>query len=157
MGTKAREIVGLDVEDLLEHLNRAYADEWLAFHQYWVAAQVATGRQAKQVAEALEETAMEELEHAGELAERIIQLGGRPLTDPRQWFEKTNCKYVEPPADPRDLDKIIKDAIEAERCAVSVYNTIATMTHGKDHSTYHLARHIMDEELAHEDTFENLF
>jgi len=156
MGTKAREIVGLNVEELLEQLQRAYADEWLAFYQYWVAAQIAAGRQSQPIAEALKETALEELEHAEELAARIVQLGGRPLTDPHQWFEKTNCTYVEPPADPKDLDKIIRDTIEAERCAIAVYQKLADMTHGKDHATYHLARHILDEELEHEETFENL-
>jgi bacterioferritin len=156
MGKKAREIVGMKVEELVEQLNRAYADEWLAFYQYWLAAQIAVGRQAKGVVEELERIAMEELEHAEELAKRITQLGGRPLSDPRQWFEKTNCQYTEPPQDPKDLDKIIRDTIEAERCAIGVYQQLAELTHGKDHSTYHLMRHILDEELEHEDTFENL-
>ena len=156
MGTKAREIVGLDVEELVEQLNRAYADEWLAFYQYWIAAQVAVGRQAKRVAEELKRIAMEELEHAEELATRIVQLGGRPLTDPRRWFEKTNCTYVEPPQDPEDLDKIVRDTVEAERCAIEVYQQLAELTHGKDPITYQLALHILEEELEHEDTFENL-
>jgi len=156
MGTKAQEIVGLKVAELLEQLNRAYADEWLAFYQYWIAAQLATGRQAKPVAEALKETAMEELEHAEELATRIVQLDGRPLTDPRGWFEKTNCKYVEPPQDPKDLDKVIKDTLEAERCAIEVYRRLAELTRDKDPVTYQLALHILEEELAHEEEFENL-
>ncbi len=33
MGTKGREIVGMDVSELIELLNRAFADEWLAFDQ----------------------------------------------------------------------------------------------------------------------------
>ncbi len=33
MGTRGREIVGMDVEALLELLNRAYASEWLAYYQ----------------------------------------------------------------------------------------------------------------------------
>ena len=156
MGAKAREIVGLNVEELLEQLNRALADEWLAFYQYWIAAQVAVGRQARPIAEALKETAMEELEHAEELATRITQLGGRLLTDPRQWFEKTNCTYVEPPQDPKDLDKIVRDTIEAERCAIEVYRKLVELTAGKDPVTYQLALHILEEELEHEDTFENL-
>ena len=43
MGTKGREIVGLDVDDLLEMLNKALADEWLAYYQYWVGAKLAKG------------------------------------------------------------------------------------------------------------------
>jgi hypothetical protein len=30
MGTKGKQIVGVDVVDLIADLNRAYADEWLA-------------------------------------------------------------------------------------------------------------------------------
>ncbi|MCR4404405.1 MAG: ferritin [Candidatus Acetothermia bacterium] len=156
MGTKAREIVELDVEKLIAELNRAYADEWLAFYQYWISARVAQGRESKVVVEELKRVALEELEHAEELADRIIQLGGRPLTNPKEWLTKANCAYKEPPNDPKDVARIIKDAIEAERCAISVYNKLAETTHSKDHATYHLARHILDEELAHEDAFENM-
>ena len=43
MGSKGREIVGLDVEELISVLRKAYADEWLAYYQYWVGAKVAKG------------------------------------------------------------------------------------------------------------------
>lgn len=156
MGTRAREIVELDVNELIGELNRAYADEWLAFYQYWVTAQVAQGRESKVVAQELKRVAMEELEHAEELAARITQLGGKPLVNPKEWFTKTNCAYKEPPQDRRNIAQVIKDTVEAERCAISVYNKLAARTHGKDHTTYQLAMHILDEELEHEDTFENL-
>ena len=31
MGKKGREIVEVDIKELLKHLNSAYADEWIAF------------------------------------------------------------------------------------------------------------------------------
>ena len=31
MGSKAREIIGTNVEEILELLRRAYCDEWLAY------------------------------------------------------------------------------------------------------------------------------
>jgi hypothetical protein len=34
MGTKGREIVGMDVQQLLDLLNKAFADEWFAYYQY---------------------------------------------------------------------------------------------------------------------------
>ena len=34
MGTKGKQIVGLDVAELIGDLNRAYADEWLAAYAY---------------------------------------------------------------------------------------------------------------------------
>ena len=44
MGTKGKAIVGVDVNKLLTQLNKALADEWLAYYQYWVGAKVAVGR-----------------------------------------------------------------------------------------------------------------
>ena len=38
MGTRAREIVGIDVDYLIHLLNQAYASEWLAYYQYWLGA-----------------------------------------------------------------------------------------------------------------------
>ena len=43
MGTKGRAIVGIDVDNLIKVLNKALADEWLAYYQYWVGAKVAKG------------------------------------------------------------------------------------------------------------------
>jgi bacterioferritin len=44
MGTKGIEIVGMDVQQLLNVLNIAFADEWLAYYQYWLGAKVVKGR-----------------------------------------------------------------------------------------------------------------
>ena len=41
MGMKGREIVekaGLDGDKLINMLNKAYCDEWLAYYQYWIGA-----------------------------------------------------------------------------------------------------------------------
>ena len=75
MGTKGREIVGTDVAGLVKALNKALADEWLAYYQYWVGAIVAKGPARGAVAAELLEHANDELRHAGMLADRIVQLG----------------------------------------------------------------------------------
>jgi bacterioferritin len=46
-------------------------------------------------AELLQHTT-EELLHADMPANRIIQLGGKPLTEPQKWYEWSGCGY-EPP------------------------------------------------------------
>ena len=43
MGTKGIEIVGMDVQQLLDLLNKAFADEWFAYYQYWLGAKVVKG------------------------------------------------------------------------------------------------------------------
>jgi bacterioferritin len=157
MGTKGTEIVGLDVQELIADLNRAYADEWLACYSYTHMAQVVTGRPtARRIAELLHETAAEELEHQEELAERITQLGGEPLADPSKLVEASNEGYPTPPADATDIEGIIETVVKAEQGAIEVYNKLAKKTAGKDPITYELVVHILGEEVEHEDEFENL-
>jgi bacterioferritin len=38
MGQKGREIVKMDVDKLINMLNKALSDEWLAYDQYWIGA-----------------------------------------------------------------------------------------------------------------------
>ena len=85
MGTKGRAIVGMDVDELLCILNRAFADEWLAYYQYWTGAKLVKGPMKDAVASELLLHAAEELAHADMLATRIIQLGGTPLLTPEDW------------------------------------------------------------------------
>lgn len=157
MGTKGTQIVELDVAELIADLNRAYADEWLAAYAYTHMAQVVTGRPAaKHLAGLLKDTAQDELEHQDELAERITQLGGKPLADVTKLVETSNAGYPTPPADEKDLEAMVKTVIEAERDAIEVYNGLARKTHGKDPLTYELIVHILGEEVEHENEFETL-
>ncbi len=71
MGTKGLSLVKLDVEKLIEMLNEALADEWLAYYQYWVGAKVVRGAMKDSVVAELTEHADDELRHAGMLADRI--------------------------------------------------------------------------------------
>jgi bacterioferritin len=157
MGAKGKEIVGLDVRELIADLNRAYADEWLAAYAYNYMAQVVTGRpSAKQLAALLKDTSKDELEHQEELAERIASLGGTPVADISQLVGASNAGYPAPPKDPKDFDGVVKAVVMAERDAIEVYQKLVAKTHGKDPITYQLMVHILSEEVEHEDEFENL-
>jgi len=153
MGKTAKEIVELDVNEVVEELNKALADEWLAYFQYLNGAKIVNGRMFPVVVKELQAIAAEELEHADELTERIIQLGGKPIVDPKDVLAKTNCGYEAPT---EDIPKVLKDAIKGEGCAIKVYNKIAKMTKDKDVVTYNLIIHIMEEEIDHEERFENI-
>ncbi len=157
MGTKGKQIVNLDVADLLAELNRLYADEWLAAYAYNYMGQVVTGRPAaKHLAELLLDTSKDELEHQQELAERIASLGGKPLADVSKLIEASNDGYPTPPADEKDFEAIVHTVIKAEHGAIEAYNRLAQKTHGKDPITYNLVLHILTEEVEHEDEFESL-
>ena len=156
MGTKGKEIAEVDVEKLIAELNKAFADEWLAYYQYWICAEIVEGPAARAIEGELKRIASEELEHAEELATRIMQLGGRPLKNFREVLDKTGCGYQDPPEDPRDVKYILKISIDGERCAIAAYSEILKMVHGKDPVTFQVIRHILEEEVEHEDTLERL-
>jgi bacterioferritin len=159
MGKRGREIVGVNVKQLITELNKAYADEWIAFYYYTWAADFVEGLSYPAVASELDRIAKEELEHAGELADRIYQLGGEPERDFEDLQGIANCKKITMPKDPRNLDGILKAIIEqGERCAIDAYSNMLQklMTKGKDPVTFHIIRHIMSEEIEHEEAFENL-
>jgi len=154
MGTKGKEIVGVDINKLIDMLNRAYADEWLAYYQYWVGAKVASGRMRGIVAGELEEHANEELEHAKMLTERIITLGGTPLITLDDISKKTNCGY-DAPTDPNTV-ALLKQNIKGEQCAIETYKKILDFVKDKDPITYHMVLEILEDEVEHEEDLESL-
>jgi bacterioferritin len=149
MGTKGRQIVGMDVSSLVKELNKAYADEWLAYYQYWVGAKVAVGPMRGTVGAELLEHAVEELGHAELLVERILQLGGTPLLAPKDWFEVTNCGY-ESPEDPY-TEVLLEQNILGEQCAIKVYQELVEFTKDIDPITYNIVLGILADEVMHEE------
>ena len=156
MGKQARAIVDLSLKDLIKDLNKAYADEWLAFYLYWYMAQIVSGRAYEDVSEFLMKVAKDELEHAEELADLIVKLGDAPIANPMELEKNANQPYLMPPKNTADINRIIRIVTEAEAGAIDVYNKIAKKTLGKDNVTYQLVAHILSEEVTHEEMFENL-
>ena len=86
----------IDVDNLLSQLNAALSEEWLAYYQYWVGSLIVEGAMRANVQGEFVEHANEEREHAQLLANRIIELEGVPVCDPKKWFELARCKYMAP-------------------------------------------------------------
>lgn len=154
MGTRGNSLVKVDIKKLLKELNKALADEWFAYYQYWVGARIVVGPMKSQAEAELLEHAADELRHAEMLTERILQLGGTPLLSPMDWEKVSNCDYLKP-EDPYIRD-IIKQGIEGEQCAIDVYSKILEMVKGKDEVTYNIVLSILEDEIDHEDDFEAL-
>ena len=74
MAQKGREIVKMDVDELIKLLNKALADEWLAYYQYWIGAKVVKGPMKDAVIAELDLHATEELSHAELLTTSIFSL-----------------------------------------------------------------------------------
>ncbi|MBP7088764.1 MAG: ferritin [Candidatus Omnitrophica bacterium] len=155
MGTKGREILkslGVKIEELVTLLNKAYADEWLAYYQYWLGAKVAVGIPREAVVAELTQHAADELRHAGMVADRIIQLNGTPLLEPKDWLKETNCGYDSPKNS--DVRILLNQNIKGEQCAITQYKKIMDYTKDKDPVTYDIALQIMEDEIMHEEDLE---
>jgi bacterioferritin len=154
MGTKGRQIVGMDVDELLGMLNQAFADEWLAYYQYWLGAKIVKGPMKDAVAAELLLHAGEELAHADMLALRIIQLGGTPPISPEEWLKITHCGY-EAPTDPF-VKKILAQNIAGEQCAIDVYQRLMQTVKDADPVTYNIILTILQQEVEHEEDLQAL-
>lgn len=154
MGKRGMEIVGLDVGLVIAELRSAFSDEWLAHYQYWVGAKVVKGPMKEAVIAELLQHAADELRHADLVAMRIIQLGGEPVINPKQWFELSGCGYDEP-ANPF-VKNIIDQNIKGEQCAISSYTKLLEMTKDKDVVTYNMVLQILSDEVEHEEDLQAL-
>ena len=154
MGTKGREIIGMDVDELLGLLRRAFSDEWLAYYQYWLGAKLVKGPMKDAVGAELLQHATEELLHADMVAMRIIQLGGTPPTRPEDWYKLTNCGY-EAPDDPFVKTLLVQN-IKGEQCAIGTYKHLLDLTREADPVTYNIVLQILQQEVEHEEDLQAL-
>jgi len=155
MARKGNSIIqGLEINEIIRMLNKAYADEWLAYYQYFIEAKVIKGIMKDAAIAELTQHAADELRHANMVADRILQLGGTPLLHPQEWFTHTNCGYEEPKE--FDVVKILEDSIKGEQCAISVYSKLADMTKDKDIVTYDIVSQILADEVEHEEDLQAL-
>ncbi len=154
MAQKGREIVKMDVDELIKLLNKALADEWLAYYQYWIGAKVVKGPMKDAVIAELDLHATEELSHAVLLTTRIIQLGGTPVLSPDEWMKITNCGY-DAPTDPF-VEEVLKQNIKGEQCAIKTYSNLLDITRVGDPVTYNIILTILSQEVEHEEDLDAL-
>lgn len=152
MGQKGREILEIDVKEVINDLNSAYADEWLAHFQYFLFSQVIEGINADTLKKELERQSLDELGHAKKLGDRIVQLGEIPTT---QVIETSTCGFSPPPRDRSDLKRIVELVIEGERCAIEKYNRLAKKYHMKDLVTHEIFEDLLTDEVSDEEDWES--
>ncbi|MFQ5908895.1 MAG: ferritin-like domain-containing protein [Thermoplasmata archaeon] len=155
MGEIGREVVQADFEELLQDLQSAYADEWLAHYQYWVSAQWMRGIDADALKSVLMAQSLDELGHAQRIAARIIQLGGNPVMEFADLVKASSCGLTLPPEDPTDLKQIVQNVIDAERCAIRQYNKLAIKYRASDLVTHELFEDLLKDEVDEEQLWED--
>mgnify|MGYP002712288180 CR=1 FL=1 len=149
-------IKGIETSKIIELLNKAYADEWLAYHQYFTESKVVKGIMKDSAVAEFTEHAADEMRHADMIAQRILQLGGTPLLSPNEWMKYSRCGYIEPKGD-FGVVKLLEDAIAGEQCAISVYSELIDITKDKDIVTYDIASQILADEVEHEEDLQGLY
>jgi len=154
MGQKGREIVKMNVDELIDLLNKALADEWLAYYQYWIGAKVVKGPMKDAVIAELTLHATEELSHAELIATRIIQLGGTPVLSPAEWLRINGSGY-DAPTD-HYVEEILNQNIKGEQCAIRVYNSLLDLTREGDPVSYNMILTILSQEVEHEEDLQAL-
>jgi len=149
MAEIGRSIVKMNVDELINLLNKALSDEWLAYYQYWIGAKVVKGPMKDAVISELDLHATEELTHAQLLVTRIVQLGGTPVLNPENWFKLTNCGY-DAPDDPY-VEEVLNQNIKGEQCAIRTYSKLMDLTKEADPVTHDIILRIITDEVEHEE------
>lgn len=134
-----------DKDRTIKILNEALATEIVCVLRYMHHYFMATGVHGKSVAEEFKEHADSEREHAGEIGERIQQLGGKPDFNPGTLVQRSVAQYVEG----ETLADMIREDLIAERSVIEVYSEMVRYFGDKDPTTRILIEHILAEEEEH--------
>jgi bacterioferritin len=137
----------LDRDQVVSVLNEALATEIVCvlrsqFHYF-----MATGIHSKAIAEEFKEHAEEEQEHAGKIAARIKQLGGKPEMNPGSVAKASYTEYKEGVS----LADMIREDLVAERIVIETYRELARFFGQKDPVSRLMIEEILKDEEEHAD------
>ena len=141
-----------DRETVIRKLNEALATEWVCVLRYYRHYFMAQGMLADAVKGEFLEHAQQELEHANEIAERIVQLGGEPDLNPDTLTARAHAEY-QPGTDLKDM---VREDLIAERIAIDSYRELIDFIGDKDTTTKRMLMQILAEEEEHADEFADL-
>jgi len=141
-----------DRKKVLELLNEALATEIVCTLRYRHDHYMARGLKAKVAATEFLEHAEQEMDHAGRIAERIVQLGGEPDFDPQKVSGRSHAEYRLG----KSLQDMIKENLVAERIAIESYREMARYIGEDDPTTRRLLEGILEVEEEHADDLADL-
>jgi bacterioferritin len=143
---------GANRDKVLELLNEALATELVCVLRYRHDYFMARGLASKAAAEEFMEHATEELAHADQLAERIVQLGGEPKFDPNGLTERSHSEY----RIGCTLQEAIRENLVAERIAIDSYREMIQYVGDSDPTTRRMLEEILATEEEHADDLADL-
>lgn len=140
-----------DRPQVLKLLNDSLATELVCVLRYRRHHFMARGIHSRGIADEFLVHANEELGHADQLAERIVQLGGEPDFSP-SGLARSHAEYVEGTT----LLDMVKEDLVAERIAIDSYRDFISYLGDKDPTTRRLLESILAVEEEHADELADL-
>jgi len=134
-------------EDIIKLLNGALATEIVCTLRYKRHYFTAKGVASPKIAEEFLVHANEETAHADMIAERIVQLGGKPDFQPTTLADRSHADYDES----ADLQAMIRANLVAERVAIEAYSQMIALIGDKDSTTRRILESILGQEQEHAD------
>ena len=141
-----------DRKTVIRLLNEALATEWVCVLRYYRHYFMASGMLADSVKAEFLEHAQQELAHAHQLSERIVQLGGEPDLDPDTLTARSHAEY-KPGHDLRDM---VKEDLIAERIAIDSYREMINYIGDRDTTTKRILESVLAQEEEHADDMADL-
>jgi bacterioferritin len=139
-------------ETVIELLNEALATELVCVLRYRHDYFMARGLAGKAAADEFLEHANDELQHADQIAERIVQLGGEPLFDPNGLTGRSHAEY----RIGKTLQEAIHENLVAERIAIDSYREMIQFIGDSDPTTRRMLEEILATEEEHADDLADL-
>jgi bacterioferritin len=141
-----------DSKKIVAMLNDALATELVCILRYKRHYYTVSGLQNGPIKAEFLQHAMEEQGHADLLAERIVQLNGKPDFNPATLLERSHAEYD----DSDNIQAMIKANLIAERVAIESYRQMIKQVGDTDPTTRHMLVGIMAKEEEHADDMRDL-
>jgi bacterioferritin len=141
-----------DRETVIRLLNEGLATEIVCVLRYKLHYFMAQGIHSQAVAAEFLEHANEEQGHADQLANRIVQLGGKPNLNPEGLTTRSHSEYVEAGS----LVDMIKENLVAERIAIESYAEMARYCGENDPTSRRMIEGILANEEEHAEDLASL-
>jgi len=136
-----------DRQQVIDLLNDALATELVCALRYARHYHMVTGLQNRSIKAEFQQHAIDERRHADQLAERIVQLNGKPDFNPASLTERSHAEYN----DSEDVREMIRANLIAERIAIESYRQMVAIIADNDPTTKLLLVEIMATEESHAD------
>jgi bacterioferritin len=139
-------------DDIVKLLNDALATELVCILRYKRHYFTAHGLAAPHIANEFLEHAQAEERHGDAIAERIVQLGGRPDFAPDSLSRRSHADYDES----SEIKAMVRANLVAERVAVEAYRQMIDLIGDKDPTTRRMLEEILHDEEEHADELKDM-